>query len=65
MTDPAKYLEAVTLAAKIIAPLAEDLVPYITGQGPLPEWFRKVPCPTRSRLALEAREARLTLKSGG
>ena len=65
MTDPAKYLEAVTLAAKIIAPLAKDLVPYLLGTGPLPEWFRVIPNPTRSRLALEAREARLTLKSGG
>ena len=63
MTSPTVYLEAITLAAKVIAPLAKDLVPYLLGEGSLPEWFRKIPSPTRSRLALEAREARLALKA--
>lgn len=60
---PAQIGRALSLAYQVIAPLAQDLVPYLTGTGPLPEWFRSVPSPTRSRLALEARKAKLAIKA--
>lgn len=64
MTDTDMYLNALAHAAKVVTPLAKDLVPYLLGTGELPEWFKKVPSPTRSRLALAAREAKLAVKTG-
>jgi hypothetical protein len=63
MTDPTRYIEAASLAAKILTPLVKDLVPYLLGEGPLPAWFTTIPSPTRSQLALDARKAKAALKA--
>jgi len=49
-------------AARVLAPLIEELAAYITGRGGYPPSLVNVPDPLKSRIAADARAARLRAK---
>ncbi len=53
---------AILEAARVLAPLIEELAEYITGRGGYPPSLVNVPDPIKSRIAADARAARLRAK---
>jgi hypothetical protein len=50
---------AILEAAKVLAPLIEELAQYILGKGEFPASLVNVPDPLKSRIAADARMAKI------